>query len=151
MRSARVSRNFTEPTLGDGKSDVLGEDLRQRPSAGRGVVRRDQSECAVHCGLKQGVVTLHEEVCWLSVSVLFALAAREEAAQEVVADRVDTHAEQQERCADRGVGAVDACCRVARRSMWGVRRDERRLKPEATTPGHAVAALSGAGHEQVLW
>ena len=35
--------------------------------------------------------------------------------------------------------------------MWGVRRDERRLKPEATTPGHAVAALCGARHEQVLW
>ena len=80
-------------------SYVLGEDLRQRPSAGRSVVWRDLAECAIHCGLEQGVVTLHEEVCWLSVSVLFAPAAREEAAQEVVADGVDAHTEQQERCA----------------------------------------------------
>ena len=58
-------------------------------------------------------------------------------------------------CAGRRQGPEGPCpsasCRVARRSMWGVRRDERRLKPEATTPGHAVAALCGARHEQVLW
>ena len=66
---------------------MLGEDLRQRLGAGRSVVWRDLAECAVHCGLKQGVVTLHEEVCWLSVPVLFAPAAREEAAQEVASRR----------------------------------------------------------------
>ena len=53
----------TESTLGDGKPDVVGEDLRQRPSAGRGVVWRELSECAVHRGPEQGVMTLHEEVC----------------------------------------------------------------------------------------
>ena len=55
------------------------------------------------------------------------------------------------RRADRGVGAVDAYCRVARGSVCGVRRDEPRLQPEATTPGHAVAALGDARHERVLW
>ena len=53
-------------------SYVLEEDLRQRPSAGRSVVWRDLSECAVHRGLEQGVVALHEEVCRLSVPVLTA-------------------------------------------------------------------------------